>query len=292
MKRKVLIFIGFVLLVLFFLFRNESKLSVVKSSVKSIFIPDRFINKEGKTIVDRVKIPDGYKRVEYKQGTFQKYIQQYALKPYEAKIINYDGSKYFYQSGHFGILELPVPKNGLQQCADALIRIRAEYLWKRNRKDKIGFNFTSGHYCSWKKYAQGYRPKIKGNKVTFHKTAKANSSKANFYKYLNLIFIYSGTLSLYTELPKITSIKNLKVGDMLVKPGTPGHIAMIVDEIKNQKGEKLFLLAEGNTPAQSVHLLKNPMDKDISPWYALTTNNRIDTPLYPFENPKFIRFKN
>ena len=61
-----------------------------------------------------------------------------------------------------------MPKNGLQQCADALIRIRSEYLWDNNRKDEIGFKFTSGHYCSWTKYAEGYRPKINGNKVTFH----------------------------------------------------------------------------------------------------------------------------
>ncbi|WP_296344066.1 hypothetical protein [Winogradskyella sp.] len=31
----------------------------------------------------------------------------------------------------------------------------------------MGFEFTSGHHCSWKKYAEGYRPKINGNKVSF-----------------------------------------------------------------------------------------------------------------------------
>ena len=78
-------------------------------------------------------------------------------------------------------------RNGLQQCADALIRIRSEYLWDYNRKDEIGFEFTSGHYCSWKKYAQGFRPKVNGSKVTFHKTANTNHTKDNFYNYLNLV---------------------------------------------------------------------------------------------------------
>lgn len=215
MKRGILIFI--ILLTLFITgsyLVAPKKTEIVKNTIATVFTSPNFINKEGKTITSRVKIPKGFTRVKYPENSFQSFIQNYQLKNYGAEVINYDGSKYFYQSGHIGVLELSVPKNGLQQCADALIRLRSEYLWKTNQKDKIGFEFTSGHYCSWKKYAEGYRPKIKGNKVTFHKTVKANHSKANFYKYLNLIYTYSGTLSLYNELPKIKN--NFEVGDMLV----------------------------------------------------------------------------
>ena len=88
-----------------------------------------------------------------------------------------------------------MPKNGLQQCADALIRIRSEYLWDNQRKDEIGFNFTSGHYCSWKQYAKGYRPKIKGNKVTFHKSASIDHSKENFYNHSHLNYFGANKFS-------------------------------------------------------------------------------------------------
>ena len=44
---------------------------------------------------------------------------------------------------------------------------------------------------------------------------------------------------------------------MLIKGGSPGHIVMITDEAINEKGEKVFLLFQGNTPAQTVHLVKN-----------------------------------
>jgi len=170
----------------------------------------------------------------YPKGSFQEYLRNYKLKSFGTKIINYDGSEYYWQKGHIGILDIPVPKNGLQQCADALIRVRSEYLWNNNRKGEIGFNFT---YCSWTKYAEGYRPKIKGNKVSFHKTATQNHSKENFYKYLNLIYMYSGTLSLYNELQKVNS-KDLKIGDMLIIGGTPGYIVMICDEAVNDEGDK------------------------------------------------------
>ena len=270
-------------------FLAPEKTNRLKNTIATVFSLPSYINEKGKTIVDRVKIPEEFLRVNYAEGSFQSFIQKYPLKNYGAEVINYDGSKYFYQSGHIGVLDLSVPKNGLQQCADALIRLRSEYLWKTNQQNKIGFEFTSGHYCSWKKYAEGYRPKVKGNKVTFHKTATSNTTKANFYKYLNLIYMYSGTLSLYNELPKVKT--NFEVGDMLVNPGTPGHIIMIVDKIKNTKGEVKYILAQGNTPAQSVHMLKNPTDTKISPWYDLKLNSYVEVPGYYFNSAKFVRFK-
>lgn len=292
MKRTFIIIAS--LLFIFFLIRTHSKgkqfTNHVKGVIHKTFSSPNYINKNGDSIVTRVKLPEGFQRVSYPKYSFQEYLRNYPLKKHGASIINYDGSRYFAQHWHDAILEIPVPKNGLQQCADALMRIRAEYLWNTNRKQKIGFQFTSGHYCSWKKYAAGFRPKIKGNSVSFHKTASPNYSKANFYKYLNLIFTYAGTASLYAELPKV-NINNLTIGDMLVKPGFPGHIEIIVDAIINEKGEKLFLLVQGNTPAQNICLLKNFEATEISPWYQFKENEPVYTPSYYFDKPIFVRFK-
>nr|WP_321222120.1 DUF4846 domain-containing protein [uncultured Psychroserpens sp.] len=288
MTKKLLIFLIFtsVAVLAFQLKPLKQRLTKVATSIQT----PNLINKDSLTIASRVDIPVGYKRVFYKSGSYEDYLRNYSLKPFGSKIINYDNTEYFWQGGHIGILEIPVPKNGLQQCADALIRIRSEYLWANNRKSEIGFNFTSGHYCSWKKYAEGYRPKINGNKVTFNKTANANSSEENFYKYLNLIYMYSGTLSLYNELQPIKA-KHLKIGDMLIKGGSPGHIVMICDEIVNDKGDKLFLLFQGNTPAQSVHLVKNLENDAISPWYQLKDDAVIPVSNYTFSSSKYVRFK-
>ena len=78
---------------------------------------------------------------------------------------------------------------------------------------------------------------------------------------------------------------------MLIVGGSPGHVVMIADKIKNEAGEQLFLLFQGNTPAQSVHLLKNFEDLDKSPWYKLDLNSEISIPGYTFANSKFVRFK-
>lgn len=92
-------------------------------------------------------------------------------------------------------------------------------------------------------------------------------------------------------MPKINSIEELQVGDMLIVGGSPGHVVMIADVIKNEAGEKRFLLFQGNTPAQSVHLLKNLEDTNISPWYNLELNSEINIPGYTFYDSKFVRFK-
>ncbi|WP_054852703.1 DUF4846 domain-containing protein [Olleya sp. ITB9] len=288
MRKAALIILIIVTLVLLFYQLNPKP---IKHFVNAVTKTVQLLDKDSLTIASRVNTPKGFERLSYPKESFQEYLRHYNLKPFGSKIINYDNSEYYWQKGHIGVLEVPVPKNGLQQCADALIRIRSEYLWDTNQKDKIGFNFTSGHYCSWSKYAKGYRPKVNGNKVTFNKTAQEDYSKSNFYKYLNLIYMYSGTLSLYNELNAITQIQDLKIGDMLILGGSPGHIVMITDEAINSKGQKLFLLFQGNTPAQSVHLVKNLEDPIISPWYDLKMNAIIPVSNYTFYNSKFVRFK-
>ncbi len=78
---------------------------------------------------------------------------------------------------------------------------------------------------------------------------------------------------------------------MLIKGGSPGHIVMICDEITNSKGDKLFLLFQGNTPPQSIHLVRNLEDSNISPWYGLTKGAVIPVSNYTFMSSKFVRFK-
>ncbi|MFT5078955.1 MAG: hypothetical protein ACI9FY_001258 [Patiriisocius sp.] len=148
--------LAFVFIISFgFLFFTK-KGDIVKSTVLSYVTTPSYVKEKENTVRSRILVPDGYARVAYDAERFPKYLQDYSLKYYGAKIINYDGNPYMYQAGHVGILEVPVPSNGLQQCTDALMTLRVAYLCDTNEKNKIGFNFTSGHYCSWFKYAEGY----------------------------------------------------------------------------------------------------------------------------------------
>jgi hypothetical protein len=124
MKKELLIFIAFGAFVLLaFQFRPiEKVINTVKESIET----PSLVNQDSLTISSRVNMPNDYKRVAYPIASFQEALRRYKLKPFGSRIINYDNSEYFWQGGHIGILDVPVPKNGLQQCADALIRIRSE----------------------------------------------------------------------------------------------------------------------------------------------------------------------
>ena len=282
----VIIILGFSI----FLFFSEKGRSLKNIAISYIKEPS-LINAKGNTVSSRILLPEDFSRTVYPERSFQEYLRHYRLLPSGSEVINYDNEPYIYQKGHVGILDISVPENGLQQCADALIRIRAEYLWDTGQKDKIGFNFTSGDHCSWSMYSKGYRPNVNGNKVNFHKTASEDPSKNNFYKYLNLIFMYSGTQSLYDELDRVTTVSELQIGDLLIYPGSPGHVIIIIDEMINSSGDKLFIFAQGNTPAQSIHIIKNPNNLKMSPWYKIELGKNLEIPTYYFNDVKFVRFK-
>ena len=41
----------------------------------------------------------------------------------------------------------------------------------------------------------------------------------------------------------------------------PGHVVLIVDMAENDKGEKIFMLAQSYMPAQQTQILINPSDR-------------------------------
>jgi len=56
-----------------------------------------------------------------------------------------------------------------------------------------------------------------------------------------------------------------KKQEILLAP-PPGHAVIVVDMAEDAKGQRAFLLAQSYMPAQDIHILKNPMDADLSPW--------------------------
>lgn len=287
---KKLVLLGVIIIVAGVLLTSK-KTAVVAKTAKTYFTSPSLVKKEGDSVSTRVITPDGFTRTQYPVGSFASFLQDFRLQTHGSKVVNYDGSDYVYQAGHVGVFDLSVPDNGLMQCADALMRLRAEYLWETNQQEKIGFNFTSGHYCSWTKYAQGYRPIINGNQVRFSKSAGKDFSKPNFYNYLNLIYTYAGTQSMADELVAVTDPLTLEVGDMMVSPGFPGHIVIIADKAVHTDGSILLIFAQGNTPAQTVHILKNSNDNKLSPWHEIPSGDSYTIPTYRFNNFRFIRFK-
>ena len=189
------------------------------------------------------------------------------------------------------MIVIDVGDNDLQQCADAVIRLRSEFLYSTGRFNDIHFNFTSGDKASWIDWSEGYRPDVQENHVTWNQAEDADSGYDNFRRYLDCVMTYAGTYSLSKELQKVPDLDDMQIGDVFVQGGFPGHAVLVVDmALSEATGQKLFLIAQSFMPAQDLHILKNP-DGRFSPWYELDFGENLHTPDWTFTKEDLYRFR-
>nr|MBP7510689.1 hypothetical protein [Bacteroidia bacterium] len=88
-------------------------------------------------------------------------------------------------------------------------------------------------------------------------------------------------------------LQNIEIGDVFIKGGSPGHAVIVVDmAVENESNNKIFLLAQSYMPAQSVHVVVNPNNESISPWYSLKEiDSKLDTYEWIFSKNELMRFK-
>jgi hypothetical protein len=91
-----------------------------------------------------------------------------------------------------------------------------------------------------------------------------------------------GSASLQKQLRTHVEMKNIEPGDVLIHGGFPGHAVIVMDVAANKQGSKIYLLAQSYMPAQDIHVLRNPSDKNLSPWYQVNDETIIETPEYTF----------
>ncbi|MCW3116424.1 MAG: hypothetical protein JWM28_506, partial [Chitinophagaceae bacterium] len=106
--------------------------------------------------------------------------------------------------------------------------------------------------------------------------------QADFENYLETVFSYAGTCSLASELKPVHDINDIQPGDVFIKPGFPGHAMMVTDMVINEKGKKMFMLAQGYMPAQDMHVVNNYENAAISPWFEIPVSGGLVTPEWIF----------
>lgn len=250
---------------------------------------DSLYNHSGKTIDTRFKTPQGYQRTITEPGSFGSFLRNLTLKPHGSAVLLYDGSIKPGEGNHCAVVNMDIGDKDLQQCADAIIRLRAEYLFENKQFQAISFHFTNGEKADYVKYAEGFRPIDIENNMRWVKRVQRDYSHNTFLDYLELVFTYSGSYSLSRELRPVTDRKDIKVGDVFIQGGFPGHAVIVVDMIKHiQTGVKQVLLAQSYMPAQDIHILVNPTTH--SPWYPLTPSGKIITPDWIFDYDDLKRF--
>ncbi|MDA9262159.1 DUF4846 domain-containing protein [bacterium] len=221
------------------------------------------------TLVSEIELPKGFIRM--KSNAYGEWIRNLKLDK-ENVVRYYNGEEKPNQSIHVAVLDFDIGTKDLQQCADACMRIRAEYLFQNNKMNEINFLLASGKWKSFSDY-----------------TSKVD--KKNFRKYMNYIFSYANTASLKKQMKSISDFKTIEIGDVLVQSGNPyGHAVTVMDVCENVIGNKMFMLSQSYMPAQSIEILINPNSKDKSPWYSIEFEGDLVTPEWVFSKGDLKRF--
>ena len=86
-------------------------------------------------------------------------------------------------------------------------------------------------------------------------------------------------------------VKNMKIGDLFIQGGFPGHAVIVLDMAVNEQGQSIFLLAQSYMPAQDIHILKNNQHPENSPWYSTDFGEYLETPEWRFSRNDLKRWE-
>lgn len=177
------------------------------------------------TVRSEVPVPDGYTRVE--ADGWGEWLRGLPVLPEGSEVHLVNGQVKPNQHSHYRVIALDVLP--FQECADSILRLRAEYLVSHGRTFQFsGLSFSRG-------------------------------TRAAFDRFLNRVFVTKSTANMAGEMqaPKEAGIRP---GDVLVHVGHPGHAVLVLDVVEkgSRRPVRQILLANGFMPAQQFHILLNP----------------------------------
>lgn len=226
-----------------------------------------------KTIGD-IPTPWGYERINGDDAAYSEFLRSLPLKGKGSDVMLYTGGKSRFQSLNYAVIDLPLLSNA-EQCADACIRLRAEYLYNIGLYSSIRFKDVNGNTM---RYSGG-------------------ASRKAFNNYLKRVYGMASTYSLSREMQQ-RPLADMQPGDVFVyaavdRPGNHkyGHAVMVVDVAVNRNGKKAFLLAEGNTPARDIHIMRNFENPFRSPWFFLDDDaDMLLLSVFPYKSNELRHF--
>jgi len=250
--------------------KNDKKTEIQVEKISKI----KNVNFQDLEKVSDIPLPEGFERLKTDSNSFEYYLQNFKLRTSDKTVYLYNGEPKSNQNVQYAVLDIDVGTKDLQQCADAVMRLRGEYLYSKKKYSEIHFNFLSD-----------------GKPRYFLEYSKNDTSYKIFRKYMDYIFSYANTGSLNDEM-KSVAIDNMQIGDVFIQKRTPyGHAIIVLDMAENFKtNQKIFIIAQSYMPAQDIHILLNFNNTNISPWYELDFKDDIETPEWIFTKSDLKRF--
>lgn len=242
-------------------------------------------------LASRFAPPAGSRRVAVAAGSWGKWLRWLPLRPAGNKARLYDGRPKNRQDVVAAVVDIDVPPQDLQQCADAVIRLRAEYVFSHD-PNKVHFHLTTGYDFWFSDFVAGRTFRVANEEVLPGTRPAEAPTHAALARYLVPTFGYAGTLSLSRELRPVP-LPQVQPGDVLIHGGAPGHAVLVLDVAENPAShQKYVLLAQSYMPAQSIHVLRNIDALALGAWFAVPGPlAAFDTPEWTFARAELKRFE-
>ena len=235
------------------------------------------------TIGTRFNPPAGYKRVQVSNDSFGKYLRDFKLREYTTKPLAYDTAAKTLANNDsapaVSVLDMDlINKSNLQEAANSVIRLYAEFLYKQGRFDDIAFNLltTPAFRLDFRTWSEGGRLIEEGNSITWckehgehckHRDVDTGTEYGVFKYYMQNVMLHSNISSLPSNM-KSVSMNEVTVGDIIVYADSKIP-DIIVDMAENADGSKLLLIARGGNPASEIFIVRNESNSDLNPWHDM-----------------------
>ncbi|GAB3847933.1 DUF4846 domain-containing protein [Hymenobacter terrigena] len=249
-------------------------------------------NDAAQTLAARFPAPKGCQRVAVTAGSWSEWLRGLPLKPAGTKARLFNGQLKDRQDVVAAVVDIDVPPQDLQQCADAVIRLRAEYVFSHD-PNKVHFHLTTGYDFWFSDFVAGRTFRVANEEVLPATRPAEAPTHAALARYLVPTFGYAGTKSLSRELRPVP-LPQVQPGDVLIHGGAPGHAVLVVDAAENPAThQKYVLLAQSYMPAQNIHVLRNIDVPTLGAWFAVPgpAEAEFDTPEWTFAREELKRFE-
>jgi hypothetical protein len=237
-------------------------------------------------------LPAGFARVETPRGSFGQFLRTLPLLPEGSPVVDFRGRR-LHDDGHHpniaAVADLDIGTKDLQHCADAIIRLHAEWRYGIGERN-IAYRSVSGQPLSYRSYLAGDRSFVEGTSLVFRRGAAAHrDDHALFREWLDDVFAWAGTASIERDARKVVA-SDVRPGDFFVMSGSPyGHAVLILDVARDDHGRTALLLGQSYMPAQSFQVLR---PSDASAWFIVEPEQpMVATPFWrPFPMSSLRRF--